>query len=115
MITGRFSYAASRLESARRMLVAPQREETDATADALRECHLGLSDLEAKDLSDGASQAVATIQEFMESRIVPDSAGKGTVAFRAEPLDGNQKVRLSNAVSQLAAWLTEQFEGLAVQ
>jgi hypothetical protein len=111
MVTGRYSYSASKIESARRMLIAPQKSEADATSDALRECHLGLADLPTNDLGGEPSRWISTIHEIMASRVIPDDDARGAAAFRNESLDPDEKVNLSNAVSNLAAWLAGQFEG----
>ncbi|WP_447751680.1 hypothetical protein [Pseudomonas nicosulfuronedens] len=106
-----YDYAASKLSTARRMLMLPHPHgEADSISHAFHEISLGLKDIDRSALDDSARSWAATLDELMNTDGLSDPESVGLWAVKAETLDVGQLLDLATAVDELQHWFRTRSE-----
>ena len=88
-----YSYAYEKLSAARRILMLPHHQgETESIVKALKECSLGIQDMQDDNLDNDARGYATTLRKFIG-------------VSSAENFMNQEKSELSDAVDMLASWL----------
>jgi hypothetical protein len=105
----KYSYQAEKLSVARRALMLPHTAgEAKSISGAFYECSLAFADLDETGLDDGAREWLGMIKGLMDTAGIEDPSGIGTFELKARGLTGDQKLRLSRAVDELASWFQRE-------
>lgn len=108
----KFGYQFEKLSNARRALMLPHPQgEAESIASAFHHCLLGFRDLDANALDDDARRCVSKITEFMDTKGIEDTTGRGTWAIKAGRLTSDQKFELTQVIDELAHWFESRYYG----
>ena len=91
-----FMYQAQKFSQARSCLMLPHsRGEAASIAEALRECNLGMHDLDRNELDDNARSAIFKLEEFMDSD-------------RVAQFSNDEMLGFSHVIDELADWFARR-------
>ena len=101
----RFSYQKEKFNVARCCLMLPHTNgDAHSIMEAFRECGHALHDFDRSLLDDDAQSWVRRLEEFMNTDGLSDPEEKGLWQVKAETLNHDEKIELSNIIDELAHW-----------
>lgn len=104
-----FEYAASKLSTARRILMLPHPQgEVDSLANAFHEISLGLHDIDRSALDESARGWVKILDEIMDTDGLSDPEKVGLWTVKARTLNELELLDFSMAVDELQHWFDRQ-------
>lgn len=105
----KYSYQAEKLSVARTSLMLPHTQgEAKSIASAFHACSLAFGDMDRISLADDPRRWVETIEGFMDTSGIKDSAGIGTHELKARTLTADDQRELSRAIDELAHWFDRE-------
>lgn len=107
----RFDYQGEKLHQARRTLMAPHSQGEDLSyAFAFDLCRRAFHGFDESRIQDqNAREWIKIIKETMNTDGVDDPTGQGTFFHKAQSLSFDERLAFSNAVDELASWLSRHF------
>lgn len=100
-----FNYAYEKFSQARRCLMLPHPQgESASIATAFDLCSRGLMNLNNSDLSENARHDLDKLNALMDTTGLSDPNGVGLDRVKAETLNQEQRLQLSQCVDELANW-----------